>query len=152
MIKKEVVLWGLLIALVLGMIVFLLRGHFKTSSVKVEEKTGGELERVVAVEGGKEQELKQILGVVESWDPESGKLVLTSENVNNEIIINPQVMRVMVNSLKEKGKDLVLSSREDLNWKGAFCKGDMVVLRISLESEPVFIINNGYRRCGFKGE
>lgn len=61
-------------------------------------------------------------------------------------------MRVMVNSLKEKGKDLVLSSREDLNWTGAFCRGDMVVLRISLEDELVFIINNGYRRCGFKGE
>lgn len=152
MIRKKWFGWGLLILLVLGIIVFWMRGALKTSLVEVEEKTGGELERVVAVEAGKEQELKQIMGIVDNWDAKSGKLVFMEDKVRHEVLVDPGNMRVMVNSLKEKGKDLVLSSREDLNWIGAFCRGDMVVLRISLEGEPVFIINNGYRRCGFKGE
>lgn len=152
MIRKKWFGWGLLILLVLGIIVFWMRGALKTSLVEVEEKTGGELERVVAVEAGKEQELKQIMGIVDNWDAKSGKLVFMEDKIRHEVLVDPESMRVMVNSLKEKGKDLVLSSRKDLNWIGAFCRGDMVVLRISLEGEPVFIINNGYRRCGFKGE
>jgi hypothetical protein len=152
MIRKKWFGWGLLILLVLGIIVFWMRGALKTNLVEVEEKTGGELERVVAVEAGKEQELKQIMGIVDNWDAKSGKLVFMEDRIRHEVLVDPGNMRVMVNSLKEKGRDLVLSSREDLNWRGAFCRGDMVVLRISLEDEPVFIINNGYRRCGFKGE
>lgn len=83
MIRKKWFGWGLLILLVLGIIVFWMRGVLKTNLVEVEEKTGGELERVVAVEAGTEQELKQIMGIVDNWDAKSGKLVFMEDKIRH---------------------------------------------------------------------
>jgi len=88
-------------------------------------------ETVVVTEAGQEQELLQVLGIVDSWEPQTGHLIFHKDQVKYDITVNPTHMRVMVNSLVTPGTELVISSREDPNWIGAFCQGDFVVLRRS---------------------
>lgn len=107
---------------------------------------------MVAVEAGKEQELKQIMGIVDNWDAKSGKLVFMEDKIRHEVLLDPGNMRVMINSLKVKGRDLMVTENNGLRWENAFCVGDMIVVRTDEDNQPVFLMNNGYRSCGFKGE
>ncbi len=111
----------------------------KTNLVEVEKKTGGELERVVAVEAGKEQELKQIMGIVDNWDAKSGKLVFMEDKIRHEVLVDPGNMRVMVNSLKVKGRDLMVTENNGLRWEKA--------IRLSLREREFFILFPIHRVC-----
>jgi len=139
MIRKKWFGWGLLILLALGIIVFWMGGVLKTNLVEVEKKTGGELERVVAVEAGKEQELKQIMGIVDNWDAKSGKLVFMEDKIRHEVLVDPGNMRVMVNSLKVKGRDLMVTENNGLRWEKA--------IRLSLREREFFILFPIHRVC-----
>jgi len=88
-------------------------------------------ETVVVTEAGQEQELLQALGIVDSWEPQTGHLIFHKDQVKYDITVDSARMRVMVNSLATTCKDLVISHQEDPNWIGAFCQGDFVVLRRS---------------------
>lgn len=125
--------------LALGIIVFWMGGVLKTNLVEVEKKTGGELERVVAVEAGKEQELKQIMGIVDNWDAKSGKLVFMEDKIRHEVLVDPGNMRVMVNSLKVKGRDLMVTENNGLRWEKA--------IRLSLREREFFILFPIHRVC-----
>lgn len=148
--RKSFWLVVVLFLLVLGIIIFWLRINSQPRLINQPADTSP-IDTIVAVEGGKKQELIQVFGTVDSWEPQSGRLIFHQDQTTHDIIVDPARMRVMVNSLATPGKDLVISNQEDPNWIGAFCQGDFVVLRSTLDQIPVFIINNGHRRCGFKG-
>ncbi len=148
MLKRPLYL-ALFILLVSAIVAFLLKTHNQSHVVKQNKEP---VDTIVAVEGGKKQELIQVFGIVDSWKSQNGRLIFHQDQTTHDIIVDPARMRVMVNSLATPGKDLVISHQEDPNWIGAFCQGDFVVLRSTLDQIPVFIINNGHRRCGFKGE
>lgn len=98
------------------------------------------------------QELKtvEIVGVVESWVPENGKLKISSEGIIWDFEVNDLTKTsMMVNSLKERGRELLIKNKDDLNWLGGFCKGDQVVVRL-MEKQLILVVNNGPRSCGFK--
>lgn len=147
MLKRPLYL-ALFMLLISAIVVFLLKTHNQSHVVKQNKEP---VDTIVAVEGGKKQELIQVFGIVDSWESQSSRLIFHQDQTTHDIIVDPARMRVMVNSLATPGKDLVISNQEDPNWIGAFCQGDFVVLRSTLDQIPVFIINNGHRRCGFKG-
>ena len=66
------------------------------------------------------------VGIVESWNSESGELVFVENEKSNLIKIDPSKMMLFVNSLKVKGRELQVKEKSDPNWLGAFCKGDQV--------------------------
>jgi len=127
MLKRPLYL-ALFILLVSAVVVFLLKTHNQSHVVKQNKEP---VDTIVAVEGGKKQELIQVFGTVDSWEPQSGRLIFHQDQTTHDIIVDPARMRVMVNSLATPGKDLVISNQEDPNWIGAFCQGDFVVLRSS---------------------
>jgi len=127
MLKRPLYL-ALFILLVSAVVVFLLKTHNQSHVVKQNKEP---VDTIVAVEGGKKQELIQVFGTVDSWEPQSGRLIFHQDQTTHDIIVDPARMRVMVNSLATPGKDLVISNQEDPNWIGAFCQGDFVVLRRS---------------------
>jgi len=120
MLKRPLYL-ALFILLVSAIVVFLLKTNNQSHVVKQNKEP---VDTIVAVEGGKKQELIQVFGTVDSWEPQSGRLIFHQDQTTHDIIVDPARMRVMVNSLATPGKDLVISNQEDPNWIGAFCPGD----------------------------
>ncbi len=116
-------LWSVLFVLfVLGIIVLSI--SIKKKSSPHYQTDTQPIDTIVAVEGGQEQELLQVLVIVDSWEPQNGHLIFHENQVKYDITVDPTQMRVMVNSLVTPGTELVISSREDPNWIGAFCQGD----------------------------
>ena len=101
---------------------------------------------------GESIETVESVGIVESWDSKNGELVLIQNGKSILVKIDPSKMVLFVNSLKVKGRELQVREKSGDRWEMAFCKGDMVVIRVDEKNLPVFVINNGYRNCGFKGE
>lgn len=94
---------------------------------------------------------REFTAVVRKWESETGNLTFDNSGKVGDINIDPTKMVLMVNSLKSSGTDLVISKKEGLNWSGAFCEGDSISVRVDGEA-VLYVMNNGYRRCGFKGE
>jgi len=102
---------------------------------------------------GEQINVEEMSGIVKNWDYKNGNLSFQEDKFGEKIIeIDPSRMVLMINSLKVKGRDLMVTEKSGYRWEQAFCKGDMVVIRVDEKNQPVFVINNGYRSCGFKGE
>lgn len=153
--------WWYFLVLAVGMILALLwlnRGIFDHSkNLDNWESNNSEIKgkptAFVITKKGEKVSVKEIPGVVKNWDYKSAKLTFKEDGVGEKIIeIDPSQMVIMINSLKERGRDLVVTEKNGIRWQSAFCVGDMIVVRIDEDNQPVFLMNNGYRSCGFKGE
>lgn len=100
---------------------------------------------------GTSRQTVEVQGIVQKWNPDTGIIEFTSHGKSLNLSINPKEATIFVPSLKNKEQELVVKENSGIRWETAFCKGDMVVVRLS-DSKVVFISNNGYRSCGFKGE
>lgn len=153
--------WWYFLVLLVGMILALLwlnwgifdhsknLDNWKSNNNEIEGKPTA----FVITKKGENVSVKEISGVVKNWDYENAKLTFEEGEGGEKIIeIDPSKMILMINSLKVKGRDLMVTEKNGLRWEKAFCVGDMIVVRIDEDNQPVFLINNGYRSCGFKGE
>lgn len=51
------------------------------------------METVVVTEASQEQELLQVLGIVDSWKPQTGHLIFHEDQVKCNITVNPTQIR-----------------------------------------------------------
>lgn len=127
---------------------------FKKNNVVVPK----EKVREVNVEfGGKKVETFNVIGMVKSWDGESGKLITMAGEKENTYIIVPDKTRVMVgrarNSYRENQIHVIRKSTQPMHWNSAFCRGDQVSLLLEKTTgEVVWAMDTDLRSCGFKGD
>ena len=100
---------------------------------------------------GEEKNTHQLRGIVESWSPETGLIEVKAAGKIWEFNLDPTEMMIFIPSIKNKDQMLMVSNREGMRWKTAFCEADYVDVRLEKE-KVVTISSSGYRSCGFKGE
>lgn len=100
---------------------------------------------------GKKIETVQISGLVRSWEPDTGTLEMSVGGKIWILTIDLAKTRMIVNSLKDKSSELVITDKNSLNWSRGFCEGDEVSVFLKGQG-VVFVSNNGFRKCGYKGE
>jgi hypothetical protein len=100
---------------------------------------------------GVKKQTVELQGVVQKWNPDTGIIEFTSQNKIWKFNIDPAQVTIFVPSLKNKVQELMVKEKSGLRWETAFCKGDMISVRLA-DSKVIFIDNAGYRSCGFKGE
>jgi len=98
---------------------------------------------------GKRVETVQLVGQVVKWNPEKGLLDFDSNGKRWQVVIDLSKATMLVNSIKESTKSLSVAETSDPNWRTGFCPSDEVVVKLA-GKEVVFVINNGYRTCGFR--
>jgi len=100
---------------------------------------------------GRERQAVELAGVVQSWDPSKAILEIKAQEKIWKFTIDPKKVTIFVPSKKNKGQILKVSESSGFRWETAFCKDDLVSVRLA-EGEVILIDNGGYRSCGFKGE
>ncbi|MFA5025393.1 MAG: hypothetical protein WC503_02730 [Candidatus Shapirobacteria bacterium] len=151
--------WWYVIVLVLGIFVgiwiwiqFGKRTSTRVSIVegnRIQLETLNEVSSFMTNKNGKNVKVVQVLGRVRSWNPENAVLEFSQGSKIWRVVIDLTKAVMLVNSLKVAGNSFSVNDQSDPNWKGGFCPGDEVVLKLNSD-EVMSIINNGYRYCGFK--
>lgn len=100
---------------------------------------------------GIEKQAAELVGVVQSWDPSNAILEIKAQEKIWQFTVDPEKATIFVPSKKNKEQILKVSESSGLRWEKAFCKDDLVSVRMD-EGVVIFIDNGGYRSCGFKGE
>lgn len=116
---------------------------------KIEKEMLNNPTMIISNKDGVKKEVIQVLGRVRTWNYESGILEFSQDEKIWRVKIDLDNTTMYVNSLKVTGNSVSVNSIEDPNWRTGFCPDDEVVLRLDGD-EVVFVINNGYRYCGFK--
>lgn len=118
---------------------------------KIDEEIEGLSKNRYVDKSGNEVEVVEVLGTVQSWNYETGELKIYVEGKIWKLKIDLSKTKMLVNSLKTKMVELEINDVKSLNWRGGFCEEDHVTAKMK-EDDVLFIINNGPRACGFKGE
>ena len=100
---------------------------------------------------GTEKQAVELAGVVQNWDSGKAILEIKAQEKIWQFTIDPEKATIFVPSRKNKGQILKVSESSGFRWETAFCKDDLVSVRL-VEGVVILIDNSGYRSCGFKGE
>jgi len=149
--------YGVLVAVGVALGGYFLKNYpsQKTVSVAERENLAEESEglptKVTFDSQGKERQTVELRGVVESWDPDKAILEVKAQEKLWQFTVDPKEATIFVPSRKNKEQILKVSEKSGMRWETAFCKGDLVSVRLA-EGVVILIDNSGYRSCGFKGE
>lgn len=85
-------LWPVLfVSFVLGIIVLSI--SLKKKPLPHHQTDTPPMETVVVTDAGQEQELLQVLGIIDSWEPQTGHLIFHEDQVKYDITVDPTHMR-----------------------------------------------------------
>lgn len=97
--------------------------------------------------------VKQEIGEVVAWNPNSGKLSISVEGVNKEIILKPKEMTIFIPVAQKKSNQLIpLDSTNNVHWQTAFCDKDTLTVGYDENDKVRMVMGSGYRACGFVTE
>lgn len=153
--------WWYVVVLILGVGIgwWILKNYGmkkETPMMVIEESQIKEITKLLPTQvttdnKGVKQQTVEVVGAVQSWFPETGIIVFVIEGKEWRLNLDPSRAIIFVPSLADKSREIMIKDTNNIHWRSAFCKGDMVVIRLA-NDKVIFVSNGGYRSCGFKGE